>query len=204
MKREHKLKIVSFLLATTLWYFIVWGKSIDKRVEIPIILKSNSNSNYIYELNPNSVNILISGTRSQFRTINFPKLQIELDVNKYSPGIHQIRVPVEKINLPKDVKIKEINPIFITLVVKKISQKRVPVKLRLINAGEEKFKILIKPNVVTLKGYWEELKDINEVQTEEIDIFELKVNKILEAKILYPENILEVQPNKVKIIYLSP
>jgi len=203
VKREHKLKIVSFLLATTLWYFIVWGKPVDKRLEIPIVLKGNQNNNYVYELNPSSINIVITGTRSQFRSINFTTLQIELDVTKYSPGVHQIRIPIEKINLPKDIKIKELNPTYTTLVIKKISSKRVPVKIKLANAQGEKIKLLIKPNVVLLKGFWEDIKEIKEVQTEEIDFFELKTNKIVDAKIIYPESVLEVQPNKVKIIYLA-
>lgn len=204
MKREHKLKIISFLLAATLWYFIVWGKPIEKRIEIPIVLKDNlSNTTYIYEVNPSSINIIITGTRSQFRTINFTKLQIDLDVGKYSPGIHQIRIPLEKINLPKEVKIKELNPTYVTLVIKKITTKRVPVRVKLSDNTGEKIKLMVKPNVVTLKGFWEDLKEIDQVQTEEINLFELKINKIIVAKIHTPEKILEVQPNKVKIIYLS-
>lgn len=203
MKREHKLKIISFLLATTLWYFVVWGKPVDKRLEIPVVLKGNQDKSYVYELNPSSVSIIITGTRSQFRSINSSTLQIELDVTKYSPGVYQIRIPIEKLNFPKDIKVKELNPAYVTLVIKKISTKRVPVRVNFINVQEEKVKILLKPNVVVLKGFWEDIKDIQEVQTEEIDIFELKVHKIVEAKIIYPEGVLEVQPNKVKIIYLT-
>ncbi len=203
MKREHKLKIISFLLATTLWYFVVWGKPVDKRLEIPVVLKGNQDKSYVYELNPSSVSIIITGTRSQFRSINSSTLQIELDVTKYSPGVYQIRIPIEKLNFPKDIKVKELNPAYVTLVIKKISTKKVPVRVNFINVQEEKVKILLKPNVVVLKGFWEDIKDIQEVQTEEIDIFELKVHKIVEAKIIYPEGVLEVQPNKVKIIYLT-
>lgn len=203
MKREHKLKIVSFLLATTLWYFIVWAKPVDKRLEIPILLKGSQNNSYVYELNPSSINVIITGTRSQFRSINYTTLQLELDVTKYSPGVHQIRIPVEKINLPKDIKIKEINPIYTTLVIRKISSKRVPVKINLINLKEEKIKLLIKPNAVLLKGFWEDIEEIREIQTEKIDFLELREKRILEVNITYPKGVLEVQPNKVKIIYLN-
>lgn len=203
MKREHKLKIISLLLAITLWYFIVWGKSVEKRIEIPIVLKDSVNTSYTYELNPSSVNMVITGTRSQFRAINFSKLQIEIDVNKYLPGIHQIRIPIEKINLPKDIKIKELNPTYVTLIIKKISFKKVPVKINLVNTGSEKLKILIKPGVVVLKGFWEDLKGIKEVYTEEVNFSELKTNRVIEVKIIHPEGVLEVQPNKVKIIYLT-
>ena len=190
-------------MATTLWYFVVWGKPVDKRLEIPVVLKGNQDKSYVYELNPSSVSIIITGTRSQFRSINSSTLQIELDVTKYSPGVYQIRIPIEKLNFPKDIKVKELNPAYVTLVIKKISTKKVPVRVNFINVQEEKVKILLKPNVVVLKGFWEDIKDIQEVQTEEIDIFELKVHKIVEAKIIYPEGVLEVQPNKVKIIYLT-
>jgi len=203
MKREHKLKLISFLLSATLWYFIVWGKSVEKKIEIPLHFRDKLN-NYVYEVNPSTLTLVLIGTRSQFRTLNLNKIQIDLEANKYPPGIHQIRIPIEKINLPKGIKIKEISPNYVTLIVKKISSKRVPVRVNLIKTRpKERYKIMLKPGVVTLKGYWEDLREIEEVQTEEVDLGELKESKVLEVKIKYPEGVLEVQPNQVKIIYLT-
>jgi len=204
MKREHRLKIISFIIALTLWYFIVWGKTIEKNLEIPIVLKHNQNNTYFYEVNPSSINVILIGTRSQFRSLNTSELKLEIDISKYPPGIYQIRVPYEKININPNIKIKEISPNYITLIIKKLTTKKVSVKVNIINQPtKSKFKIIVKPDKVNIKGFWEEIKDIEEIATEEIDYQELKSKKMIEAKLILPERVLEVEPKSVKIIFLS-
>jgi len=204
MKKEHRLKIISFIIALTLWYFIVWGKTIEKNLEIPIVLKHSQNNTYFYEVNPSSINVILIGTRSQFRSLNISELKLEIDISKYSPGIYQIRVPYEKIDINPNIKIKEISPNFITLIIKKITTKKVAVKVNIINQPtKSKFKIIVKPDKVNIKGFWEEIKDIEEIATEEIDYQKLKSEKKIKAKLILPERVLEVEPKSVKIIYLS-
>ena len=47
-RREHRLKLISFLIATTLWYFVVWGKPVEKVLEVPVIYHP-VNPDYIVE-----------------------------------------------------------------------------------------------------------------------------------------------------------
>lgn len=51
-------------------------------------------------------------------------MKLEIDLSKYPPGVHQIRVPIEKLNLPSDLKIKEIKPDSITLIIKRLDIKK--------------------------------------------------------------------------------
>jgi hypothetical protein len=52
MKREHKYKILALILSFILWYFVVWGKPIEKIIQVPIEPRISSEGNYIVELNP--------------------------------------------------------------------------------------------------------------------------------------------------------
>ncbi|MDM7203045.1 MAG: hypothetical protein P3W84_002295 [Thermodesulfobacteriaceae bacterium] len=200
MKREHKLKIVSFLIAATLWYFVVWGKPVEKVLEVPIEAKVNYGSNYVWEINPSAISLKILATRSQLRNFNKDKIQIPLDLLNYPPGIHQVRVPIEKITLPEGIKIKETSPNYISLVIRKISYKKVPVRINFTNRENPyNFKIILTPSFTTIKGFWEDIKDINEIYTEEIDIDILKGQRVLWVKLLTPSRVLEVNPERVKI-----
>lgn len=207
MKREHKLKVIAFLISATLWYLIVWGKPVEKTLEVPLKFKNTFSREYFTETNPSTVTIKIVATRSQLRNIDKDKIQVELDLGKYPPGIHQVRIPTEKLPLPGNIKVKEVSPNFVTVIIRKISQKQVPVKVNLKETSEQKmrkFKLLIRPSVVTLKGFWDDLKEIDQIYTEEFSPQELKKEKILEVNLQIPPRVLEVYPDRVKIIYLNP
>lgn len=201
-KREHKLKIISFLLAVTLWYFVVMGKPIEKELEIPIVFK-NPNPNYLVEVNPNEIVIKVEATRKMLRTFPNNNLKLEIDISKYSPGIHQIRVPVEKLNLPLDYKIKEVRPDVITLIIKKVSTKRVPIKPSYETEGiyPKNFKIIIKPAYATIRGPIEILSNLHYISTEPLNILKLKIKKEIEVDTISPPGVLSVYPKKVKVIY---
>jgi len=201
-KREHKLKIISFFLAIILWYFVVLGKPIEKELEIPIIRK-NFNPNYLVELNPSEVVLKVEATRRILRNFPSNNLKLEIDLSKYPPGVHQIRVPIEKLNLPSDLKIKELKPDSITLIIKRLDVKKVPVKP--IYETEEnfpkRFKLIIKPSYVVIKAPIEVLVNTYYITTQPLDILKLKIKKEVEAELSIPPGVISVYPEKVKVIY---
>jgi YbbR domain-containing protein len=201
-KREHKLKIISFFLAIILWYFVVLGKPIEKELEIPIIRK-NFNPNYLVELNPSEVILKVEATRRILRNFPSNNLRLEIDLSKYPPGVHQIRVPIEKLNLPSDLKIKELKPDSITLIIKRLDVKKVPVKP--IYETEEnfpkRFKLIIKPSYVVIKAPIEVLVNTYYITTQPLDILKLKIKKEVEAELTIPPGVISVYPEKVKVIY---
>jgi len=201
-KREHKLKIISFLLAITLWYFVVLGKPVEKSLEVPILWK-NSRSNYLVELSPSEIILKIEATRKILRTFPNKNLKLEIDVSRYSPGIYQIRVPIEKLKLPSELKIKEVKPDLITLIIKKLGTKKVPIKLsyEIEENFPKNFKLIIKPSYVTIKGPVENLTNIRYITTQPINILKLKIKKEIEADLVLPSGVLSVHPKKVRIIY---
>lgn len=201
-KREHKLKIISLLLAVTLWYFVVLGKPIEKELEVPIVLKS-SDSGYLIEVNPSEITLKVEATRKMLRTFPNNNLKLEIDVSRYSSGIHQIRVPVEKLNLPSDLKIIEIKPDTITLIIKKVGTKKVPVKPSYETEQHlpKKFKLIIKPSYAIVKAPVEILSSIHYITTEPLDIFKLRIKGETEVELIPPSGALSVYPKKVKIIY---
>ena len=190
-------------MALTLWYFVVWGRSIEKTIEIPVNYKL-PNPNYMVEITPSTVVLRIQAIRNLLRNLNEKQITLEIDTKNFHPGVHQIRVPIEKISLPAGIKVKEVNPNFLTLVVKKIGTKKVPVKP--VFKEEEKFyftqgRIKVIPKYVLIKAPVEVLPNIQEVQTEPIDILKLKLNKALEVDLMPPLGIISVDVEKVKVVY---
>jgi len=202
-KREHRLKVISFLIATTLWYFVVWGKPIEKTIEIPIVYKP-FNPNYLIEINPSNVALKIKAIRRVLRNFPEKELKVEIDVSKYFPGIYRIRIPVEKINLPPTIQIKEVNPNFVTVIIKKISTKKIPVKpifadVKILKYS--KFKLKIVPSYVKVRAPIDILSSTKVIYTEPINLLKLKITKKMMVNVMPPVGSISVIPEKVKVIY---
>jgi len=202
MKREHKYKILALILSFILWYFVVWGKPIEKIIQVPIEPRISPERNYILELNPSQVDVKLEATRSDLRNADIKNLKLQIDLTRYSQGVYQVRVPIETLKI-KNVKIKEVTPSYIMVVIKKISSKKVPVRIQFSQKIVNKTKVLVEPSFVIVKGSWDEIKNINQIKTVPIEFNELKKEKVMYVELENPENGVEIEPKKVKIVYLA-
>jgi len=203
MKREHKYKILALILSFILWYFVVWGKPIEKIIQVPIEPRLPSEGNYIVELNPSQVDVKLEATRSNLRNADIKKLKLQIDLTRYSQGAYQVRVPIESLKA-NNIKIKEVTPSYIMVVIKKISSKKVPVRIQFSQKIVVKTKLLVDPSFVIIKGSWDDIKNINQIKTVPIEFDELKKEKMMYIELENPENGVEIEPKKVKIVYLTP
>jgi YbbR domain-containing protein len=202
MKREHKYKILALILSFILWYFVVWGKPIEKIIQVPIEPRLSSEGNYIVELNPSQVDVKLEATRSNLRNADIKNLKLQIDLTRYSPGVYQVRVPIESLKM-NNIKIKEVTPSYIMVVIKKISSKKVPVKIQFNQKIVVKTKLLVEPSFVIVKGSWDDIKNINQIKTVPIELDELKKEKVMYVELENLENGVEIEPKKVKIVYLT-
>ncbi len=202
MKREHKLKILALILTMTLWYFIVWGKPVEKTIEIPIEYFP-LRRNYLVEINPANAQIKVLGTRSSFRNFNQDSLKFVLDISKYSSGVYQIRLPIEKLNLPSEVKVKEITPSFVTVVVKKIITKEFPVEVVFEEdiSSIRKGKIIVVPSYVKVRGTLDGIYNLNFITTEPVSFYKLVEKKEIEVNLIIPPEVIEIKPERIKLIF---
>jgi YbbR domain-containing protein len=202
MKREHKYKILALILSFILWYFVVWGKPIEKIIQVPIEPRLSSDGNYIVELNPSQVDVKLEATRSNLRNADIKNLKLQIDLTRYSQGVYQVRVPIESLKM-NNIKIKEVTPSYIMVVIKKISSKKVPVRIQFSQKIVVKTKLLVEPSFVTVKGSWDDIKNINQIKTVPIELDELKKKKVMYVELENLENGVEIEPKKVKIVYLT-
>ena len=202
MKKENKYKILSLILAFILWYFVVWGKPIETTIQIPLEAKLSKDANYKIEFNPSQVDVKLEATRSNLRNIDFKNFQLQIDLSKYSQGVYQVRVPVENLKL-NNIKIKEVTPSYVMVIIKKISTKKVPIKVKFSEKIPRRISLIIEPSIVSIKGVWDDIKNISEVTTRPIDFEELQKEKIIYVELEQREFEVEIEPKKVKIVYLA-
>ncbi len=210
IKRQHKLKIIAFLLAVILWYFIVLAKPVEKILTVKI-KTFPSIKNYLVYVIPDKVVVKLEGTRNKFRLMENRNFEIKINLIPYIPDTpsrsYKVRVPVEQIKLPSGIKIKEVNPIFITLFFKKIIKKRVHIYPDFIQRNlskKELKKVKISPKYALIQGPYDLTSKIKFVKTEKVNFYMLKRLGNLTVNVLYPEFLLYAYPKKVSLFYPKP
>jgi len=80
------LKIVSVVMASLLWLYVMAGKDIEKRVQVPVILKNLDDSLTIIDKPPVSIDIELRGNRLSMLTMSKDSIKLILDMEGVKEG----------------------------------------------------------------------------------------------------------------------
>lgn len=149
MNRNFKTFLLSFIFASALWVYIILNSSYSLDVSIPLELQSNKSQALIEEI-PNSLEVKVKGKGWDLLSILFAgNLKYNLDITKIKKDS---RIPTgqfvsDRLNIPQNVSILEINPDTISINFDKLFEKLVPVKNNLELSLKEGFIIIGEPEL---------------------------------------------------------
>lgn len=163
--------------------------TVKKNVELRT-LKSNSRQTIeTSEISPSTVEI--SGPSRLLNQVKGVIVNVDLN-NISSTGI--MKLPVKAVDdKGNDIKGIEINPDIVEVTVSLKSVKKVSIKPNIVGSVAESFNlnnVSVNPKTITIRGNEEELKNIDVLQTEKIDVSGLDENKNFKAKLILPNGVL--------------
>ncbi len=137
---------------------------------------------------PSLVDVRISGPRTVLLNLSPADLNINVDLKGLAPGVTSFKRLDEKIRLPRSLKITRFSPAVIDVRLEKIQEKKVPVRAvfsGVLPAGLTVEKITVRPEKVLISGAGSELKNVSEVETEPIEVSEVRESFKLEIPLNY-------------------
>lgn len=149
MNRNIKTFLLSLIFASALWVYIILNSSYSLDVSIPLELQSNKSQALIEEI-PNSLEVKVKGKGWDLISILFTgNLKYNLDITKIKKDS---KIPTgqfvsDRLNIPQNVSILEINPDTISINFDKLFEKLVPVKNNLELSLKEGFIIIGDPEL---------------------------------------------------------
>jgi len=167
-----QLKLMSLLFSLLLWLFIVFEKSSEISIDIPVDYGNLPKNKLIANNNVDKISVLIKGPRAILARIGSIK-PYKINLSNVKNGKFQLRVMSEELHIPTGVEVVKIVPSKIDLEIDDIYEKKLNVKLRtkgLLPPGYELKKIDITPSVVKVKGARSQLNNRKIIFTESIDI----------------------------------
>ena len=171
-------------------------KKISKNLKINISLSDEDKEN-IDSIKLNDDYAKISGPRTQMSKVKSVVGKVDsLKDNTKKELTKKVRlIAVDKNG--KEVKGVEIENSYVYLKIKMLDSKSVPIKA-MFNSDEDLITYKLSEETVTITGKEDSLKNIQYIETESINVEDLKNKKTIELNLVIPENI-KCEKNKIRI-----
>ncbi len=204
------LKILAFVFALILWFFVMGEQNLEKGYPVPLDLRNLPEGLIVTSEIPSLIDVRISGPRTVLLNLSPDDLKIEVDLKGLSPGTTSFKRLDERFRLPRSLKVTRLSPAVIDVRLEKIQTKNVPVRTvfsGVLPEGLKIEKIDIRPPQVAVHGAGSELKNISEVETEPIDVTAVRESFKLQVPLNYVGKFSSLDPKQKAVeidVTISP
>jgi hypothetical protein len=202
LSRDLPLKIVAVLSAVFLWVFAVMDRTYSTRVTLPVELTPGANRELVTDLDTRSAVVTIEGKGKDLVGVRLRQLRFRVPVPEGKPGNRQLKLTSADLVLPAGVAVRAIEPEYVELRLNRAYSKIVAVQVPTIGQPPSGLSVqLSDPSVqVRLTGSDEELKLINTVSTETLNLAAVTQAGQRRLRVLLPEgNLLTAEPESIDV-----
>jgi YbbR domain-containing protein len=172
---DWSLKLLALMITLFLWVAVTDDnkpKTIRTTVQLNFVRPDNL---IISNDPPKSVDVLLTGSRSNLDNVKLPDLVASVDVSDNRPGDRVIRLSPDRIHmeLPDGVKIDSFQPSTIPVRLEPRVHKQVPVEVKLEGKPADGYEVLgtkAQPDMVTVRGPASRVDGLQKVPTETISV----------------------------------
>ena len=167
------LKLLSFLFALFLWYFVVGEDKVDMNVTIPVEIVNLPRNLVISNQFKKQLEVTVSGPRSLIRGMTDQHISRTIDLSKATPGTVLMQNNPESISLPRGLSILRIQPPSLTLLLDRLIKKELPIKPVLVGTVNNDFRlesVTAEPPILEISGPQSILSQEEILTTSPIDI----------------------------------
>lgn len=194
------LKILAFVFALILWFFVMGEQKLEKGYAVPLELRNVPKGLIVTSEIPSLIDVRIFGPRTALLNLAPADLHIEVDLKGLSSGVTSFKRLDESFRIPRILKITRLSPAVVDVMLEKIRKKKVPVRTVFSGVLPENLqveKIEIRPAQVVVVGAGSELKNISEVETEVIEIAEVHESFKMQIPLNYVGKFTSLQEEQV-------
>jgi YbbR domain-containing protein len=173
------LKLLSLVFALVLWFFVMGEQKLEVGYAVPLELKNVPQGMMIANDVPSLIDVRISGPRTVLMNVKPSDISLSIDLKDLPPGVTTFKRLEERLNLPSALKVTRLSPSFVDVKLDRRKEKAVPVRVVFsgtLPAGYHMAELTAKPEKVVVEGAEGELKDVNEVTTEPVDVSDVHEN----------------------------
>lgn len=196
------LKISAILLSLFLWLFVTSRGQSEISLDVPIEFKGIPAELGIVSNSAKSVSVLIRGQERIIKNIKASDTRVFVDLSRGKKGEATYYINNDDVKLPYAMSVMNISPSSVIIRLDETVTKTVLVKPVLEGIPEKGFyvsSVLVEPRSITIKGLKSEVRKVDMIKTEVLDIKGLNESAIQELNIDTAGANVKLDNSKVKI-----
>lgn len=171
------LKLLSFLFALFLWYFVVGEDKVDMNVSVPVEIVNLPRDLVISNQFKKQLEVTVSGQRSLIRGLSSQQTNRTIDLSNATPGKVDVPNEPDSIDFPWGISVLRVQPSHLTLLLDRLLKKELLIKPVINGSLPEGFQLVslsLDPAAITVTGPQNILGAEEFLNTHKIDISNLK------------------------------
>lgn len=173
MTKNTSLKILSVLLAISLWFYVSYRGESEMSVEAPLEFKNIPTGMETLRQNIRKVTVNVQGHEQAMHRLRQSDVHVVVDMSGTKKGENQISLDKDNVLLPRTMKVQRIEPSSVKIVLDETVSRVVPVRPYITGSPERPYVLAgIKgsPASVRIEGPKTEVDRITILRTDPIDI----------------------------------
>ena len=174
MSSNWPLKLLSLLLAVTLWFVVSAPRResvYERAYAVPLTLAGMPRDFVMTTPVPDTVSVRLRGRASDLRSLSSANLEVPLDLRTVVPGDITITIRPQAVNVPPQVEVVSLDPSRVRFRVEEVRQKVVPIRPFLVGqppAGYSVGDVTVEPDHALVSGPTSQIRNLSEVATERV------------------------------------
>lgn len=195
---NFSLKIVSVLIAATVWVAVVGSRTIEISKEVPFEVLV-SNNQVLVDAVPEKVVFKITGPKAFMRGLS-TRIEdpVRANMQGFKSGVIAYKIFSDSIKLPPGVRVLSITPNVIPIKVEEVKQKWLGVNLETTGRLSEGLKLLkseVLPGQLRVKGPKNRLAGLNVISSQPIDLSSIRDTAII--PLTFDFKALGIEPDSI-------
>jgi len=167
------LKILSLVLAVSLWFFVTYRGQSEMILDAPIEFKNVPKGLELLRHNVKSVGLNIRGHERMLKSLRPMDVRVVIDMTEAKNGDNEFYFDKADIVIPRTIKVLRMDPTYVRVVLDESVTKVLPVKVPLVGTVERGYRIKtlsVNPQYVKVEGAKTEVQRIAVLRTEPVDV----------------------------------
>lgn len=195
------LKVLSVILAFSLWFYVTYRGQSELSVEVPLEFKNMPASLEILKQGIRTSTLNIRGNERLLKELHPKDIRIAIDMTDAKRGESVYYFNMDNVIIPGAIKVLRLDPSSVRVVMDETVVKTLPIKVPLVGSPEKGYRVTsvnVTPSLIEAKGPKTEISQVVFLKTEPIDITGLDAGITQEAHI--NTNGKNIRPRKQDIV----
>lgn len=173
LTKNTSLKILSVLLAVSLWFYVSYRGESEMSVDANIEIKNIPAGMEVLRQNLRKTTVSVQGYEQAMHRLRQSDIHVVVDMSGAKKGENLINLEKDQVLLPRSMKVQRIDPSSVKVSLDETVSRVVPVRPYITGSPEKPFALTAikgSPATIRIEGPKSEIEKITMIRTDPIDI----------------------------------